>query len=250
MNTARVLEEIGLTEGESNVYLALLRLGNSTVGDIIKEAGVSNSKVYNILDRLNKKGLVGIAKIDNTKHFEAKDPHRLEEFIRLKQQRVEKQKQQVQKILPDLHNLYSQQNASQEAEILQGKQGIKTFCELILDELEDEDTFYIMGAPKEANELLGPYFQDWHERRVDKQVHCKLLYNRDAADWKDRREETPMTETRFLPEEVKTPALIDIGKPYVATMLFGTAPLCIVIKNNKIAESYLSYFKFLWNAAD
>ncbi len=63
--------------------------------------------------------------------------------------------------------------------------------------------------PKEANELLGAYFQEWHERRADKGVHCKLLY-------------------------------------YVATILFGDRPLCFLIKNKKIAESYLSYFELLW----
>ena len=49
-----------------------------------------------------------------------------------------------------------------------------------------------------------------------------------------------------MPSEIITPALIDIGKDYVATVLFGERPLCIVIKNKKIYESYLSYFKRLW----
>ena len=56
-----LLEKIGLTKGESKVYLALLRIGKSNIGPIIKEAKVSNSKVYDILDRLAQKGLVGVA---------------------------------------------------------------------------------------------------------------------------------------------------------------------------------------------
>jgi sugar-specific transcriptional regulator TrmB len=48
------LVPLGLTEGESKVYLALLRTGPSTIGRIIKEARVSNSKIYDILDRLKK----------------------------------------------------------------------------------------------------------------------------------------------------------------------------------------------------
>ena len=79
------LENIGLTEGESKVYLALLRMRVSTIGNIIKEARVSNSKVYNILDRLSKKGLVGTVIIKNKRHFEAKDPSRLKEFIKLEE---------------------------------------------------------------------------------------------------------------------------------------------------------------------
>jgi sugar-specific transcriptional regulator TrmB len=47
----KMLEEIGLTEGESKVYLALLKLGATKTGPLIKEADVSSSKVYKILER-------------------------------------------------------------------------------------------------------------------------------------------------------------------------------------------------------
>jgi sugar-specific transcriptional regulator TrmB len=67
---ANELEKFGLTEGESRVYLALLKIGKSTIGDIIKEAQVSNSKVYDILDRLNKKGLIGVVTENNKKTYE------------------------------------------------------------------------------------------------------------------------------------------------------------------------------------
>ena len=54
---ARILEEIGLTAGERKTYLALLKLGLSSTGPIAKLAQVSRSKLYSILDKLEKKGL-------------------------------------------------------------------------------------------------------------------------------------------------------------------------------------------------
>jgi hypothetical protein len=149
--------------------------------------------------------------------------------------------------MPELQQIYKYSEPVQEAEILQGTSGIKTFVETILSKLEKKDIFYILGVPKEANELLGAYFQDWHERRVKKRIYCKLLYNQDAKEWAERRKKTPLTEIRFLPNNIKTPAMIDIGKDSVATILFGEKPLCFVIKNKKIAESYLTYFELLWN---
>ena len=57
MNT-ETLVSIGLTKGEADVYLTLLKLGNTTSGKIIKESKVSRSKVYDVLERLKQKGLV------------------------------------------------------------------------------------------------------------------------------------------------------------------------------------------------
>ena len=239
------LEEIGLTEGESKVYLSLLRIGSSTIGKIIKEAQVSNSKIYDILDRLNKKGLVGISLINNVKHFEAKNPSIINELISEKEENIQK----IKKEIPRLQEAYKYAEPIQEAEILQGNQGIKTFTEMILSKLEKNDIFYILGAPKEATEKLGTYFQEWHERRVKKGIKCKLLFNQKAEERAKQRKKTSLTEVKVMPSNIITPAMIDIGKNYVATILFGDRPICIVIKNRKIAESYIKYFELLWKIA-
>ena len=51
----KILEEIGLTPGEIKVYLALLKIGQSSTGAIANESQVSRSKIYTILDKLAKK---------------------------------------------------------------------------------------------------------------------------------------------------------------------------------------------------
>ena len=239
------LEEIGLTEGESKVYLALLNIGVSTIGKIIKEAQVSNSKIYDILDRLNKKGMIGVSIIDNVKHFEAKNPSLINELILKKEEDLVK----LKGVIPKLQELYEYAEPIQEAEILQGVRGIKTFTEMILSKLNKDETIYIMGAPKEAHESLGAYFQEWHERRVKKGVKCKIIFNKEAEDRAETRRKTSLTEVRLMPSGIITPAMIDIGGDYVATILFGERPLCIIIKNKKISESYIKYFELLWKQA-
>src|SRR3989344_337750 len=54
----QLLEDIGLTKGEIKVYLTLLKLRETTTGKIIEEAQISSGKIYEILDKLIKKGLV------------------------------------------------------------------------------------------------------------------------------------------------------------------------------------------------
>lgn len=239
------LEGIGLTEGESKVYLSLLKLGASTIGNIVKESQVSNSKIYDILGRLNKKGLVGVSSINNVKHFEAKDPEVIKEFVSKKEEEINKIKSE----LPKLKEMHKYAEPIQEAEILQGTGGIKAFTEMILSKLEEGDTFYIMGAPKEATDVLSAYFNEWHERRVKKGVKCKILFNEEANERAKTRKKTDLTEVRILPKDIRTPALVDIGKGYVATLIFGERPIVIVIKNKKVYESYLNFFELLWKQA-
>ena len=240
------LEGLGLTDGESRVYLALLRVGSATVGTVIKEAHVSNSKVYDILDRLNRKGLVGITRANERYHFQAKDPSNLRHLLSLKEHELRAEKKQLETLLPELCSIYERTEAPQEAEVLQGVQGIRSFTESILARLKSGDTFYILGAPREASEALGEYFNDWHERRSAKGVKCRILFNESARAQAEMRRRTPLTQVRLMPQDIITPAVTDIAKDYVAHLIFGARPVCFVMRNAAVAKSYLSYFKLLW----
>ena len=60
---------IGLTQREVKVYLALLKLGESTTGKIIQESGISSGKIYEILEKLIGKGLASYTIKEKTKYF-------------------------------------------------------------------------------------------------------------------------------------------------------------------------------------
>ena len=70
MEPKELLAEIGLTERESKVYLALLELGSTTTGPLVKKSEVPNSKVYEILESLQNKGLVSWITKGKTKYFQ------------------------------------------------------------------------------------------------------------------------------------------------------------------------------------
>ncbi len=53
----RILEDIGLTNAEIKVYLALLELGTSTAGPVLSKTGLQNSVVHMTLARLIDKGI-------------------------------------------------------------------------------------------------------------------------------------------------------------------------------------------------
>jgi len=243
------LTKFGLTEGESKVYLALLRIGVSTVGNIVKESHVSSSKIYDILDRLSKNGLVSSVIINNRKNFAAQDPSRLREFIEVKETELAEQKKELDTLVPDLQKIRSLAEPLEDAEIMQGVRGIKTFWEMAMNKLGKGDTVYLIGIPKGA-EKLQAYFSDWNVRRVKKGILCKMIFNYEVREIAKLRKEMILTNVRLLPENVKTPAYIGIAGDYVAIIILSERPFCIVMKNREIVESYISYFNLFWKMAN
>jgi sugar-specific transcriptional regulator TrmB len=56
----RALREIGLTEYETLAYLALVKAGELTASDVSSSTTIPYSKVYTVLDALEKKGWVEV----------------------------------------------------------------------------------------------------------------------------------------------------------------------------------------------
>ncbi|MFC1697880.1 TrmB family transcriptional regulator, partial [Nanoarchaeota archaeon] len=137
----KILESVGFTPGEVKVYLALLELGETTTGAIIKKSRITGSKVYEILDRLIKKGLVSYIIKEKTKYFQSASPKRLLDYVNKKENEVRNQKQEIENIIPKLEIIHNEKQKSQSSQIFEGYEGIKTVFNLILESNEDYYVF-------------------------------------------------------------------------------------------------------------
>src|SRR3989344_3319441 len=102
MSIVENLQKAGLTEGEAKIYLALLKLGSSASGPIIKESKVANSIIYRILNSLIEKGLVSYTIKEKTKYFKAANPEKIIEFIEHKKDALDETKKSINNLLPML----------------------------------------------------------------------------------------------------------------------------------------------------
>ena len=126
----QALKQIGLTEGEIKVYLALLELGSCSTGKITKKSEISGSKVYEVLERLEKKGLVSSVKTNNVKYFEATDPQRIVDYLDEKKKDIENEKEEIEKIIPQL--ILKQSNSiKSEVNVFTGFKGAKNVFEKV-----------------------------------------------------------------------------------------------------------------------
>ena len=93
------LERVGLSSSETNVYLNLLKMGSSKAGKISKECQINRTTTYDALKRLQEKGLVSYVIKANRKWFEAVEPGRLLDYLKEKED-------YLQKILSELQAIY------------------------------------------------------------------------------------------------------------------------------------------------
>ncbi|MBN1385992.1 helix-turn-helix domain-containing protein [Candidatus Woesearchaeota archaeon] len=119
------LAGIGLTNGEARIYLALLELGPTTTGPIIDRAGISSSKVYEILERLMRKDLVSEFTKRRTRYFQASDPRNLFSLLKAQKLELETRERQLKRIIPKLESGYQQDPVS--SAIIKGQEGIISF---------------------------------------------------------------------------------------------------------------------------
>jgi len=243
----QILQEAGLTKGESKVYLALVLLGESSVTPIAREAKVSLSKIYEILENLIKKGLVSSIVKNNVKHFSAAEPERILDYLEKKKEDIIQSEEKVKRIIPQI-KLMSQKDKPQESgTVYQGINGIKTFYEEVLRNSEKGDEILVMGIPRESAKKHEGYFLDWNKRRAKKSISIKLLFDYDVTDLGKKRKKIKLSEVRYLPQKMITPAWILITKNLVATIHIVEKPICFVIKDKKAAESYSSFFEVFWD---
>ncbi|MBI4143657.1 hypothetical protein HY486_00220 [Candidatus Woesearchaeota archaeon] len=245
---ADALKRIGLTDGEIKVYLALLELGASSTGKIIKISGISGSKVYEILDRLANKGLVNFTTKNGVKYFEDASPERILEYLEERERNIRLDKINIQKILPEL--ILKQKAAPKtEVKVYTGWEGMKTVNEDIIASLKKGEEWLSMGltAQPESWEI---YFTKKQQERANKGISHKHLLNEKYKALHKQRRLIAHTEFRFLPKALEMPISTEIYKNKLAIfILLKEAPTTIVIESNVVAESFKKYFYLLWATA-
>ena len=246
---AQLLRKIGLTEGEVKVYLALLRLGETTVGAIGRESKVSKSKMYDILDKLIEKGFVGYIVKSGTKYFAANDPKMILEYINKKADEIEKTKQEAEKILPKLSMQRATLGQKKIAEVYEGFHGLKAVREELILTLKKGDEFLVLGAPKIANEKWENWFLDFHKRRISREVKMRIIYNSNAREFGEIRKKFKLTQVKYLPNDLVSPNWIDIFSDAILFVVLLKEPLTFVIRDKSLADSFRSYFDIMWNVS-
>ena len=241
-----LLEKLGLTKGEIKVYLALNKLIEATVGPIGKHSKVSKSKIYDILDKLIEKGLVGYITKQGTKYFTANDPHMILEYLAKKENELKKTKEEISELIPQLLLQRSSAKKQRTAEMYEGFHGIRAIREELMQIFKPKNTLLVLGAPKIANEKWEAWFLDFHKKRIKNKINMNIIYNANAKSYGKIRKNMRYTKVKYLPHKLISPNWIDIFPEAVLFVMVLKNPIAFVVRDKELANSFRAYFDIMW----
>lgn len=242
-----LLEHLGLTVGESKVYLSLLKLGQTSAGPIVKTAGISRSKVYEILERLQSKGLVSSIIINGVKKFQALDPRLIPIFLEKKKEEINQQVQDFMKIIPTLLAEMKEKTPEQSVEVYSGWNGVKNVFNLLLKEAKRGDVWCAFGIPEVQSKQRARFFRHWREESDRIGIMQRLIANQKIKGSAELAPHSPLSKIRYSSYE--TPTSVDIFLEYTLLGVWGENPIMVVMKEKQIADSFRLFFEQLWKGA-
>ena len=244
----KILEAIGFTPGEVKVYLALLELGETSTGPLIKKSKITGSKVYEILNKLVEKGLVSYTIKEKTRYFQASSPKRLMDYVNKKEAELEKRKNEIQNIIPQLESISQSTEKSQTSHTFEGFNGMKTVFNLILESLEPGEEYYAFSLGEEFNKKFKTFILNYHQKKIKNKIKVRIIANSKEKKVFADLSKLSGLKIRYYPNPV--PLGVFIFKDYVATFTFKEKPTAFLIKSNQVAESYKNFFTNLWKVSE
>lgn len=240
------LVTLGLSRREAEVYYALLQVEDSLASEISEKTHESRTNTYDTINSLIKKGLISYVVKNNRKYFMATNPKKLLEWIDLKKEEIEKEKETVEKLIPDLLKLKLPKEKKVIVEVYEGKEGLRTmFKETLESSKETKKEFLIFGAIAGSLRELDPIYHERYYREREKyKIKTRYIFIKG-----EEHPVAPYSQYKYLPQVYKSFVATAIHGNEVSFWLLTKPEVVILIKSAELAETYRSNFEALWKVA-
>jgi len=237
------LENLGLTRIEAKVYVELVKLGSTKTGSLIKKTELHRATVYDVLKRLLEKGLISYVVKEKTKYFQVANIDTFLNSIDDQKQKLKEKERLSKEVVKKLQLIQEEAKNKESASIFQGKKGLITIFEDILNCGE----YFAFASKGKFKEILEEYFDQFQNRKKLKKIIAKILI--DESSRGSQYTQSIYGDIKFLPEEYNYPAATFVYGDKVAFFVFTEYPTAFLIESKELVDSFKSYFNLLWKLA-
>jgi sugar-specific transcriptional regulator TrmB len=230
----KTLESLGLSQKEAKTYIVLLELGETSATSLARRTGITRTLIYEIMDKLMEKGLVSSVLKEGIKQFSAAEPD-----ILIKQ--LEEKGNKLRDIMPELKALAATGKKETTIAVYRGKKGVNTVLKMII---EDGLDYHLLGGAKEACSYFEHENKVFVKRVAEAGIKGYILAGRDDELFIGKLE-----SFRYLPAQMLGLTTTAVWGDKIAIFVWSEPYYAMLIDNDKIAQSNLSTFKYLWKTA-
>lgn len=229
------LEALGLTDNEIQAYIALLKTGESKVTELSKKADLTRTSLYEILNKLLKKGLVHMKNKSGIQIYSATEPKTLNAIMKEKMQ-------SINSIIPKLEKVYKQPSKNF-VEYYEGKRGILAITQ---DMLNEKKPILVYGNHKLSAKKMQHIPFIVGKRRVEQNMKAKIIIEPTTNSFYKEEEYAKLTQIRFNKDLESVSTMTIIYGDKVAMFSQKGEIIGMLLKNKENAQTQRLIFKTLW----
>ena len=234
-------KDLGFSLNETNIYFAVLELGETTVSDIAKHIDMPRTSCAEILHVLERKHLISFFVMKKKRYFVAEDPKRLIDFFKQRTATLEE-------VLPQLQAMHKKKAQKPGVRLYEGKEGLKT---ILAEVIAEQRNFDVIASVADSDKLLGEDISEYIEQRQKHHLRVRLITDRSKeARELQARDEKELRETRFVPAKYNFKSVNFIfGNKIALISLTAEHPIGLVLEDKALAGTFRMYFDLLWYSA-
>jgi len=181
MNSINILKQIGLSDNEAKVYLAVLELKKGLVTTIAEKAGVNRTTAYDVLKYLNQKGLV-VQYIENNKAgFTTEGPAKIKNWLTQKENQIDQEKEIFKQNLDQLKHIFYSRPKTPRFKYFEGPNSMENFFNNSLDCLSGEIIGYA-STTLVKDYATKQYVKSYVKQRYNKQIKGRYFVQEADAE--------------------------------------------------------------------
>lgn len=233
------LAALGLDEKERKFYLAALQLGSASVTEIASKAGLSRTLGYDLVARLESRGLVSQVGGERAMKVVVEDPS----VLLLHWERT---RSILDNVVPELKSLFNASPFKPRIRFYDGEDGIR---KVLWGTLETSSkTLLGILSMNELLETPGKAgMQEYIAERIRRGIHLRVIrssQHETDADWPSSSEQ--FRELRYAPKDVDLGMTMYVYDNKVCYLSSRQENYALVIESKELATLNRNLFEGLW----
>src|SRR3989338_10119023 len=237
-----LLKKLNFSDKSAKVYLALLRLGPSSVRKLAENCALNRGTTYDALKWLKDKGVVNFYNQATKQTFVAEDPDKLYNMVREQREMLDQVNQKLEKFVPELQALYDKDGERPVAKYYD-KNEISRILHDVLDTCEQnaDQSYYIYSA-EGVREYLYEQFPTFSDVRIAKGIRVQVIAIGAGGELRGLDKRKWMKADSTMPTYI----IVYPGKTAYISLNAKNNPVGVTIENAGVYETQKHIFDALW----